>query len=490
MIDNTNEPKPIPGHPAERARDQAVARSTTQGLDHTAAMRRHARPAVNGAGAFSWARRIDGLALFTFACGVNFLFGYGQQRALGLLMIVAFLLANLGRLDRALRSLRPVPPEILLLTACVLWAGITGPMVAVDLGMFWVGFRVSLQVVVMVWATYAISTVSRSANAVFLGLVAGALVQIVLVLSDAADLRAFMSVGDRTLGSMRNPNSLGFLMVWCVVCALVFWQGSRRGRMVRKALTLAVVPPAVFVLLASGSRKSALAMGLVLFGWATFGRGTTMNVGRVVGSVIVGGVVVIGFVTILPELAERTPVGRRFQQFADSGGGDIGQAIVRERRYDMYVAGLRIAVDHPIAGVGLNNFGKYFYSGQYSHSDFIEPLATTGLVGFVLYQSFYFLLISRILRLLRVVRDRKDRYRLRVYLMGIMAIMVIGLGAPHYTSSPVFLLLTAFSVSTWTLQRRLMQKVTFDSQWARAARTRAVPPCQIAGRQASPRRFI
>jgi O-antigen ligase len=114
----------------------------------------------------------------------------------------------------------------------------------------------------------------------------------------------------------------------------------------------------------------------------------------------------------------------------------------------MYADGLEIFFEYPIFGVGLSNFGAYFRTGQYSHSDIMEPLATTGLFGFILYQSFYLLLIARVWRLLKCAGNDSTRYRLRMILLGVLTILVLGLGTPHYTSAPVFLLLTAFSVST------------------------------------------
>ena len=139
----------------------------------------------------------------------------------------------------------------------------------------------------------------------------------------------------------------------------------------------------------------------------------------------------------------------------EAGGGSIFQGFEHNVRHDMYVEGFKIFLQHPIFGVGLNNFGKYFYTGQYSHSDYMEPLATTGLVGFAFYQAFYVILFLRTRRLLKVVTDPGVRYKLKMILIGLGAIMVIGFGAPHYTSQAVFLLLLAFSVYTWNLQRQV-----------------------------------
>jgi len=403
----------------------------------------------------AWVRRVEGLALFAFVSGTCFLFGYGQQRTLGLIMILTVLFAYLRHPFSFFKALRPVPPEILLYSLWVVWTGLTGFVIAVDTYRFLIAYRVLLQMFVMVWAVYAILRMVRTVDVVFLGLLIGSLIQ-----------AGFVAVGSRTMGGigglMRstegvtgdtgNPNSLGFLMVWCVVCALIFWYDPKKLPLFKRTALLSVILVATVVLFASGSRKSSLALVLVGFLWVIYVRGRARGSGKLVFSLFFGSMVLFVGARVGPWIMESTPVGRRFNSFMEEGHGDVVSSAKSNVRYSMYVEGLKIFIRHPVVGVGLNNFGRYFYTGQYSHSDYMEPLATTGLVGFMLYQSFYFLLIVRINRLLRVVYSGRLRYRLRMYLVGTVAIMLIGLGAPHYTNQPVFLLLVAFSVSTWVLR--------------------------------------
>ena len=99
--------------------------------------------------------------------------------------------------------------------------------------------------------------------------------------------------------------------------------------------------------------------------------------------------VIVGFfaLTFGFELVADTSVGARFERFMDRGTGSLTSAVEENIRYEMYVEGLRIFAHRPVFGVGLNNFGAHFWSGQYSHSNYIEPLATTGFIGFILFQA-------------------------------------------------------------------------------------------------------
>lgn len=413
---------------------------------------------LRSGGAFSWVRRIDGWALFAFACGVNVFFGYGQQRLLGLAMAGAAAVVALTHPRRTARLALPLPPELWAYTAWVVWAGATGFFVSQSFAPYWGALKVTVQVLAMVWIVYLILRTMERVDVVFLGLIAGGLLQIGVV-ATGQSVGGESPLADpmvRLAGTMLNPNGLGFLMVWSVLCAFFFWEGRKRLVGIRRFLILSLVPVAGFVVLASGSRKSAIAFALLLYAWIVFGRGAVRSPAGVVASLGLAVLVLAAGATWLPDLVADTAVGRRFDQFMEAGGGEIGGAIAANPRSTMYVEGLKMFFDYPLFGVGLNNFGAHFDMGYYSHSDLIEPLATTGLPGFLLYQSFYLLLILRARRLLKVVTDREQRYRLKSVLLGVMSILVIGLGAPHYTTSPVFLLLTAFSVFTFQLERQVL----------------------------------
>lgn len=413
---------------------------------------------MRSGGAFSWVRRIDGWALFAFACGVNVFFGYGQQRLLGLAMAGAGAVVVLTHPRRTARMAFPVPPELWVYTVWVVWAATTGYFVSQNSFTYWGALKVVIQVLAMVWIVYLILRTMERVDVVFLALVAGGLLQIGMV-ATGQSVGGEAPLADATVrlaGTMRNPNGLGFLMVWSVLCAFFFWEGGRRPVKIFRLLILALVPVAGFVVLASGSRKSAIAFALLLYAWVVFARGAVRSPGGVVASMGVALLVLVASATWLPDLVADTAVGRRFDQFMERGGGELGDAVAANPRSSMYIEGLKVFLSYPLFGVGLNNFGAHFYMGSYSHSDLIEPLATTGLPGFLLYQSFYVLLVLRARRLLKVLADQELRYRLKMILLGVMSILVIGLGAPHYTTSPVFLLLTAFSVFTFQLERQVL----------------------------------
>lgn len=415
----------------------------------------HSRAARGGV--FSWCRRLDGMALFVFTLGTIVLSGYGQMRMLGIAMVVSFPVAHFFHLNAAIKRAFPAPPELLYYTAWVVWASVTGILIATDHTLFFGSLRVLLQMFIMVWGAYAILRSHKTVDVIFLAVLAGGFIQIFALLSGAADLRSLMEVEDRAMGLTTNPNSLGFRMIWCMLCALMFWNLPGRRQMLRRGFILALIPVTTYVIMASGSRKSAVAMAFLLIGWAGFAIGAKKGLRDYFKRLVVAGTILLIVVQALPFIMEHTPVGRRFESFFAQGQGSVIYAAEENLRYWMYVDGLRIFLQNPIFGVGLNNFQVHFYTGQYSHSDYIEPLATTGLIGFVLYQAFYVCLLVRAVKLIRSESDVQRLYRLKMTILGVLTIILIGFGAPHYTNQPIFLLLTAFSAFTWGLQEQARQ---------------------------------
>jgi len=398
-----------------------------------------------------WAKQLDGLALFIFVfCGM-FLYGYGQIRTLGLLVGFTLIMNHGKRFFNDMRFLLYSPPELKLYTIWVLWTGITGMMVAIDMDAFWEGYMVLLQMVVMVWIVYSVLRMTKdTVNGVFLAIVCGGLIQVVTVFREPLNMISEQS--ERILGETQNPNALGFMMILTILSAFIFWNYPGRIKKLIRIIIICMLPLNVYVLLASGSRKSAITLVFLMCSWLLF---ISSALKKSTGFLIRLSLFVIFVFTIyafIPLLLEKTLIGIRFLEFYEFS---IQRGVGKLDRYEMYVDGWNIFCEHPYWGVGLNNFGNYFYSGQYSHSDYIEPLVTTGLIGFLLYQSIYVYILYRAIRLIRIVRDKHVLYRLKMIVLGILTIKVHGLGTSFHDTQHVFILITTFSVYTWYILRRV-----------------------------------
>lgn len=400
---------------------------------------------AEGGGLWGWTRTLEGWALFLFVFGAMFLNGNNQQRILGLVLCgVAFTkCACSPRL--AAHLLLPIPPELCCYAAWVLWAGLSGPFVARSLGGFWTDYCVVLQMLGLVAAVYIVLRFRPQAlGGALLALVGGGLIQVGAVLSGVGSLAGALA-SEATSGISANRNGLGFFMVWSILGLLLLLGFAGRLRKWVAVAGLMLLPAFLYVLFISGSRKSFIAVLFLLVSWILCASSLRQGLVGMIRRVLLLLVAMALLSAALPIITEHTNMGARFASLL-AKGDTLTDMAETDGRAEMYRVGLDLVVHHPISGVGLNQYSLYYEGGTYSHSDYVEPLAATGFLGFVLYHSFYFCILTRTLWLLRKHQDAMVRYRLKIIVLGTLTIMLIGLGVPHYANGTVFVLLSIFSV--------------------------------------------
>jgi len=166
----------------------------------------------------------------------------------------------------------------------------------------------------------------------------------------------------------------------------------------------------------------------------------------------------IGFMVlnfVLPTVMQETVVGKRWMELIQSGDGTIGGALENDARLHFFRLGMEIWKENPIAGVGLGHFLLYNPSGQVSHSDYIESLTGTGIVGFVLYQSMKVILLFRLLRLKRIVQHPYERYVIQILLLMWINIVLSGVGFHLYTDYQFVILTTTLITYSWVWEKQI-----------------------------------
>ena len=142
------------------------------------------------------------------------------------------------------------------------------------------------------------------------------------------------------------------------------------------------IPFVVFavLILPTGSRKSLLSLVVVMLFYSAFK--FRRNLAPLVFGLAVLGLIGLFLGDAIIEYFSETIMGARF---LDRGTLDRGANI----RLSLIQQGIQFFIENPIAGIGLGNFGLRSYSGHQSHNYYIEMLACTGIVGFVLLFSVY-----------------------------------------------------------------------------------------------------
>lgn len=347
-----------------------------------------------------------------------------------LLGIVLVLLAVNSLLNRGGR----VPAEVLLLGAFVAWGAATGLLVAGDQEAVLRYVRLLVQELALFFAVAEYARVRRSARAVFIALSLLPLALGAYSYFTGQWQQAVSGNISQMSSLMINPNGVGIGALYGFFGVAYISRRERDMRLV--ALPLLFIPVIVAVVLLTASRKSLLTITLFSALWAY----VSMLVGGALGGRIRTAILVVavlfGFWYVWTAIVPQTHIGTKFRKTLDNPRIDSD-------RYSLYEQGWGFVKANPIAGVGLGNFLRATKQREYAHSDYMEPLATTGVVGFVLYMSILLCLFRRLIRISRRQSDPNTRYRAGLYIAILVSTMALGIGVPNFLDPYYWLVLGA-----------------------------------------------
>ncbi|UCG42187.1 MAG: O-antigen ligase family protein [candidate division WOR-3 bacterium] len=384
------------------------------------------------------------LALFIAGFLLNTLYPWLSQwnRLLGILLT---LLAIMYWLQQG----GGFPAEVLLFAAFIGWGALTGLLLAEAQGPVRDSVRLLAQEAALLFAVAVYVARRGKPTIVFLFLLVVPL-GLGWFSHSTGELAAALS-GDtvrRLVSFAGNENFLGFLCLYAVFgVAYLLWH---RGKQKLTLWPLLVLPLIGAILVLSGSRKSILSVGFFALAWAAMAYGRA-RISRFRRALILL-MVVAGLFMAGRSIVERAPVGGRFESV-------LSDPSASRDRLELYREGWSMFLDAPINGVGLGNFTLRSSMRAYAHSDFMEVLATTGVVGFLLYFSVYLVLWRRLRRVLNARSDPTSRYTVGLYQAMIITLLLLGLGTPNFLN-PVHLLLIGVMVGHTRAMERNLRSVT------------------------------
>ena len=112
-------------------------------------------------------------------------------------------------------------------------------------------------------------------------------------------------------------------------------------------------------------------------------------------------VMIVAIVLIIQVLNGESAITSRFEGLFSfvKGTGEGGRNNSLQDRSDFVKLGLQAFANHPICGLGFANAGYSLISEfgymTYLHNNYVEILASGGIIGFVLYYGFYFRLLRK-----------------------------------------------------------------------------------------------
>lgn len=189
-----------------------------------------------------------------------------------------------------------------------------------------------------------------------------------------------------------NSNSIAILNVFASLIVLHWIKIADLAKKILPAIALMFF---VVVLFLTGSKKGLIGFffGMIVLFYQR-AKGTKKLERIFIG--IISVIAVLAVVVNTPLLYEI--VGYRIDAFIDFifkiDTGDTSSKI----RMELIQYALHLWVEHPLLGVGINNFSMYQSIGSmdyYAHNNYVELLADLGMIGFLLYYSMLLYLLYK-----------------------------------------------------------------------------------------------
>lgn len=269
-----------------------------------------------------------------------------------------------------------------------------------------------------------------------------------VVFYGASEILRLLSTSQRLASDYSNSNSVGMIMMYSLIITIYYWLFDSF-----KPIRLIVIPEIVMIAV-TGSRKALVGtvLGVALIYLYRLLR--ERNVRSFLKSIVFLGVVVI----ILRILADKNVfalVLYRMESILNEMFG-IGSGYVDNStlaRESMKTLGVSIFKSNPVVGIGMGN--AYIYNSSqlgmeaYLHDNYVELLASGGIVGFLIYYGFYAYVAIEFLK------NRFIRHPDMTLIMIFLLIMLImDYGAVSYYSKTTYMFRMLMALGVLEIKRR------------------------------------
>jgi len=240
----------------------------------------------------------------------------------------------------------------------------------------------------------------------------------------------FTGMDGRLFGTLGNANAFAALLAVGVAVCLGATMGKRN--LVTRVLCVALAGFFLYLVTRTGSRMGMLASLAAAIAVAACIQvsGRSRGVFRSAWFLALGAAIVAAIIYFLSssEFADRLEALTSAAEKGDFAA--VGDNSLMSRAL-LYKKAFELAMENPLLGVGLDVFrtaGIEFRTiGNNSHSNYMEILASTGIVGFGLYYAMYYSWWSRLVKARHILRDPlvADRMSIAVAIAAVMLVLDI-----------------------------------------------------------------
>lgn len=285
---------------------------------------------------------------------------------------------------------------------------------------------------------------------IFYSIVFTAFLTIIMTpLSDFGTVRVGTAIG---LGE----NTFGMRMAIGAMIALFLLK--IKDKKMNKTITILLIILLSILSLLSGSKKSLLLLVLGLLSVTFISAARHQRIRKTIGAIIiVCGLLLVVFnssvlYNIIGSRIEKTFLTITNNNTSVSSlqtiSGPVGATDISliERGFYKEQA-KKLFFEHPFLGCGGNNFRTYIkemgYShATYSHNNYYELLSTLGVIGFIMYYSYWAMVVVRLIKIMKATSENDDTHKLAgVFLSMLLILLILDYGNVSYiTEFNMFLL--------------------------------------------------
>lgn len=263
------------------------------------------------------------------------------------------------------------------------------------------------------------------------------------------DYIRLMSKGQRLGGMISNLNTIGVYTSITVIIS--FYYAYFKGK--RYCYAVMLLP--LLVTFGTGSRTAlamcALGIGLLIF----------MQYREDISAMgfMKFLIVIVVFLLILNLMSTMPIFEGVFSRIESVFGGETGQRdSSTESRQEMIRYGWEYFKQHPYTGAGIGNSHiitkEYLGRSTYLHNNFIELLASVGIVGFVIFYGMYFYLLRNLYSLAVVSKDPTATLMFAIILSHLIA--EYGMVSYYNKMTYIYFAIAAATISVG--KRQLMEE--------------------------------
>jgi O-antigen ligase len=403
---------------------------------------------------YSLRRDFLSLSLFLFIIGsltVSHIAGLSK-----IMILYGFILMTIFSIYLTYNRLLRLPPEVVAYLAWIIWT-LSGAAVAIDKALFIEKLMTVIQIGFLLFLVSGIISLKKNVSTVMLAIIIGG---VILLLSsfytgeffEAGEFRP----GARVEGLAGNANGFAYHMMFIVYGVFYFWK--KKTSVIWRIVLSSIVGLSVIGIVYSGSRTGLIGfIVFLLLWWILCGRKRLSEHPIKIYAVLM--VISFALYRFVDYILFSSFLGYRIQHLQDSS--------IR-LRLQFYKDGFDMIIHNPIFGVGLSNFSMLSsLTGAYSHSNYIEIASTTGIIGFILFFSIYFIMWRRLTRIKKIYHEPQALYTIGLFKAAIITMLIQSFSTVNYSSKPAWIFLAVVIGYSWSLERSLLRSISLHKKYLR-----------------------